>query len=270
MHPGIPHRNNLTEALMMKESKTSRTNSSPVEAVGNQEPVIIFCNISALLFSACCNYNESHDTTKINEPVGVSLSKNLKSWDKEISTKSRHTIQLQEQTKPKQNKATIFEEQRAQAAIVPFNNIQSAVFSVPVCYLERSSKYLERRRGDETGKEQWDFGCVMASVQLALPALCSVCCVVSVSPFGPLLVLRPGGVSAPPSPHIFLSETHLLTNTRITFCFQAIHVQIKTCQMGLVDYFSAFSKLVLDRQSWIRIDDCNPNPTLTIKSFNTP
>lgn len=50
MHPGIPHRNNLTETLMMKESKTSRTNSSPVEAVGNQEPVIIFCNISALLF----------------------------------------------------------------------------------------------------------------------------------------------------------------------------------------------------------------------------
>lgn len=100
--------------------------------------------------------------------------------------KSRRTIQLQEQTKPKQNKASIFEERGAQTAAVPFNNIQKAIFSVPVCYSERSSKYLERRRGDETRLEQWDFGSVMASVHLAPPALCSVCRVVSVSPVGPV------------------------------------------------------------------------------------
>jgi len=149
---------------------------------------------------------------KINEPVGASLSNNLKSWNNEISTKSRYTIQMQEQTKPKQNKANVFEERKTQTAGVPFNNIQSAIFSVPVCYSERSSKYLERRRRDETGVEQWDFGCVMAFVHLAPPALCSVCCVVSTSPVGLLLVLSPGGVSVPllsPS-RICLSHTHLL------------------------------------------------------------
>lgn len=135
---------------------------------------------------------------KINEPVGASLSNNLKSWNNKISTKSRYTIQIQEQTKPKQNKATSFEKWSTQTAVVPFNNIQSAAFSVPVCYSECSSKYLERRRGDETGLEQWDFGCVMAFVHLAPPALCSGCCVPSVSPVGPLLVLSPGGVSLPP------------------------------------------------------------------------
>lgn len=113
------------------------------------------------------------------------MANNLKSWNNKISTKSRHTIQAQEQTKPKQNKATIFEERGAQAAVVPFNNIQIAIFSAPVCYSERSSKYLERRRGDETRLEQWDFGSVMASVHLAPPALCSVCCVMSVSPVAP-------------------------------------------------------------------------------------
>lgn len=53
---------------------------------------------------------------KINEPVGASLSNNLKSWNNEISTKSRYTIQIQEQTKPKQNKATVFEEWKTQTA----------------------------------------------------------------------------------------------------------------------------------------------------------
>lgn len=107
---------------------------------------------------------------------GVLLpTNNLRSWNNEISTKSQCTIQIQEQTKPKHNKACIFEEPSAQTAVVPLNNIQSAVFSVPVCYSERSSKYLERGRGDETGVEQWDFGRVMASVQLARPALCSLC-----------------------------------------------------------------------------------------------
>jgi len=64
----------------------------------------------------CCIYNESHDAMKINEPVGASLSNNLKSWNNEISTKSRYTIQIQEQTKPKQNKATFFEERKTQTA----------------------------------------------------------------------------------------------------------------------------------------------------------
>lgn len=169
--------------------------------------MLFFLHHFSLLFPACCNYNESHDATKINEPVGAPPSNNLKSWNNKISTKSRYTIQIQEQTKPKQNKATIFEERSTQTAIVPFNNIQSAIFSAPVCYSERSSKYLERRRGDETGLEQWDLGCVMASVHLAPPALCSVCCVVSMSPVGPPLVLSPGGVSAPlpsptPTPHL--------------------------------------------------------------------
>lgn len=131
----------------------------------------------------------------------------------------RHTIQIQEQTKPKQNKATIFEERGARAAVVPFNNIQNAIFSVPACYSERSSKYLERRRGDETRLEQWDFGSVMASVHLAPPALCSVCRVMSVSPVGPpLLVESRWGLTAhlplfPPS-HIWLSDAHLLTYTQ--------------------------------------------------------
>lgn len=128
------------------------------------------------------------------------LANNLKSWNNEISTKSRRTIQIQEQTKPKHNKATIFEERGAQAAVVPFNNIQNAIFSVPVCYSERSSKYLERRRGDETRLEQWDFGSVMASVHLAPPALCTVCRVMSMSPVGPPCLLSPGGVSLPTSP----------------------------------------------------------------------
>lgn len=100
---------------------------------------------------------------------------NLQSWNNKISTKSQCTIQIQEQTKPKHNKASIFEEPSTQTAVVPFNNIQRAAFSVPVCYSERSSKYLERRRRDETSVEQWDYGSVMASVQLAPPALCSLC-----------------------------------------------------------------------------------------------
>lgn len=163
--------------------------------------MLFFASSRPASFPVCCNYNESHDATKINEPVGASPSNNLKSWNNEISTKSRCTIQIQEQTKPKQNKASIFEGRSTQTAVVPFNNIQSAIFSVPVCYSERSSKYLERRRGDETGIEQWDFGCVMAFVHLAPPALCSVCCAVSSSPVGPPLVLSPGGVSSPPHPH---------------------------------------------------------------------
>lgn len=201
--------------------------------------MLFFASSRPASFPVCCNYNESHDATKINEPVGASPSNNLKSWNNEISTKSRCTIQIQEQTKPKQNKASIFEGRSTQTAVVPFNNIQSAIFSVPVCYSERSSKYLERRRGDETGIEQWDFGCVMAFVHLAPPALCSVCCAVSSSPVGPPLVLSPGGVSSPPHPHtpasspppppICLSRTHLLhhitlahthTHTRTPICFQ--------------------------------------------------
>lgn len=179
--------------------------------------------------------------------MGASLSNNLKSWNNEISTKSQYTIQIQEQTKPKQNKATIFEERKTQTAVVPFNNIQSAIFSVPVCYSERSSKYLERRRGDETGIEQWDFGCVMAFVHLAPPALCSVCCVVSASPVGPPLVLSPGGVSSvPPSlpppppahPTPLLSCTHLLhhshthTHLFLFFLFPGIQTQIKESGKG--------------------------------------
>lgn len=143
----------------------------------------------------------------------ASLANNLKSWNNKISTKSRHTIQIQEQTKPKQNKATIFEERGAQAAVVPFNNIQNAIFSVPVCYSERSSKYLERRRGDETRLEQWDFGCVMASVHLAPPALCSVCRVVFMSPVGPPRLLSPGGVSLPASPLFLHPISAYLTHT---------------------------------------------------------
>lgn len=128
--------------------------------------------------------------------------------------KSRRTIQMQEQTNPRENKATIFEERGAPTAVVPSNNIQKAIFSAPVCYSERSSKYLERRRGDETRVEQWDFGSVMASVHLAPPALCSVC--MSMSPVGPpSLVESRWGLGDPPSPyspsHICLSDTHLLS-----------------------------------------------------------
>ena len=163
------------------------------------------------------------------------MANNLKSWNNKISTKSRHTIQAQEQTKPKQNKATIFEERGAQAAVVPFNNIQIAIFSAPVCYSERSSKYLERRRGDETRLEQWDFGSVMASVHLAPPALCSVCCVMSVSPVAPpppppTLVESRWGPSAhlPPLPpsHICHTPAHIHTTTQAKLlCFQEVHVQ---------------------------------------------
>lgn len=194
MHLRSLHRNRHIQTQMMKESTTSLTNSSTVVAVGNRSQLLFFASFQPA-FPVCCNYNESRDAMKINEPVGASLSNNLKSWNNEISTKSRYTIQIQEQTKPKQNKATVFEERKTQTAQVPFNNIQSAIFSVPVCYSERSSKYLERRRRDETSVEQWDVGCVMAFVHLAPPALCSVCCVASASPVGPLLVLRPGGVS---------------------------------------------------------------------------
>lgn len=218
----------------------------------------------SLLFPACCNHNESHDATKINEPVGAPLSNNLKSWNNKISTKSRCTIQIQEQTKPKQNKATIFEERSTQTAVVPFNNIQSAIFSVPVCYSERSSKYLERRRGDETGIEQWDFGGVMASVHLAPPALCSVCCVVSVSPVGPPLVLSPGGVSVPaPSPHISAYLAHTcyitLTHTCTTFSFQASKCRLVRKGCFAFEYFKHFQKGVVEPRSWFRISDCNPN-----------
>lgn len=108
---------------------------------------------------------------------------------------------MQEQTNPRENKATIFEERGAPTAVVPFNNIQKAIFSAPACYSERSSKYLERRRGDETRVEQWDFGSVMASVHLAPPALCSVCRVMSMSPVGPpSLVESRWGLGDPPPP----------------------------------------------------------------------
>lgn len=155
----------------------------------------------------------------------ASLANNLKSWNNKISTKSRRTIQIQEQTKPKQNKATIFEERGAQAAVVPFNNIQNAIFSVPVCYSERSSKYLERRRGDETRIEQWDFGSVMASVHLAPPALCTVCRVMSMSPVGlPPLVESRWGLTAhlPLFPHpisAYLTHTCSHTHSHTGFFF---------------------------------------------------
>lgn len=170
----------------------------------------------------------------------ASLANNLKSWNNKISTKLRHTIQIQEQTKPKQNKATIFEDRGAQAAVVPFNNIQNAIFSVPVCYSERSSKYLERRRGDETRVEQWDFGSVMASVHLAPPALCSVCRVMSMSPVGlpPLVEARWGLTAHLPPSHICLSDTHLLTYThphrQNFFCFQEVHVQTQETGRAVV------------------------------------
>lgn len=151
--------------------------------------------------------------------MGASLSNNRKSQNNEISTKSRHTIQMQEQTKPKQNKASFFEEPKSLTARVPFNNIQSVIFSVPVCYSERPSKYLERRRGDETGLEQWDFGCVMASVHLAPPTLCSVCCAASASPVGPALILSLGGVPLPPSLP-FISRTPAPSLTHTPFCLR--------------------------------------------------
>lgn len=202
-------------------------NSTLVAAVGNRSRLLFFASCQPAFFPVCCNYNDSHDAIQINEPVGASLSNNLQSWNNEISTKSWYTIQIQEQTKPKQNKASIFEGNESQTAEVPFNNIQSAVFSVPVCYSERSSKYLERRRGDETGVEQWDFGCVMAFVHLAPPALCSVCCVVS--PASPPLVPSPGGVSAttpplplstPPLPPL---SAHLTHTCSITYTHSNTH-----------------------------------------------
>lgn len=164
--------------------ETSLTNSSLGAARGKQEPVVL----SFASFGR------------------APLSNNLKSWNNKISTKSQCTIQIQEQTKPKQNKAGIFEERRTQAAVVPFNNIQSAVFSVPLCYSECSSKYLERRRGDETSVEQWDLGSVMASVLLAPPTLCSL---------GPCPQLVPClfsvqvGSHCLPRPHVCLADTHL-------------------------------------------------------------
>lgn len=168
----------------------------------------VFCIISAPSFPVCCRYNESHDATKINEPVGVLLCPTIsKSWNNKISTKSQCTIQIQEQTKPKQNKAGIFEERRTQTAVVPFNNIQSAVFSVPVCYSECSSKYLERRRGDETSVEQWDLGCVMASVLLAPPTLCSLCPCPQLVPC--LFSVQVGSRCLPPPPHVCLADAHL-------------------------------------------------------------
>lgn len=109
-HPGNPDRNSFNEILMMKENETYFSHKYP-SICGNwkQEPVVIFASFQPP-FPLCCNYNESHDAMKINEPVGASLSNNLKSWNNEISTKSRYTFQIQEQTKPKQNKANVFEE----------------------------------------------------------------------------------------------------------------------------------------------------------------
>lgn len=131
--------------------------------------------------------------------------------------RNRSTQFKQQQTKPKQKTTNVFEEQKTQTAWVPFNNIQGAIFSVPACYSQRSSKYLERRRRDETGLEQWDFGCVMAFVHLAPPVLCIVCCVVSTSPVGLPLVLSPGGPSLPPwrPSCICLSLTHLVCHTNV-------------------------------------------------------
>lgn len=174
-----------------------------------------------------CNHNESRDAMKINGPLlclcvlgGASLANNLKSWNNVISTKhNSNTIQIQEQTKPqtKQRERSLKCE-KTRTARVPFNNIHSAVLSVPVCCSERSSKYLERRRRDETWVEQWCFGWVMASVHLS-PRQPFVVCVVLLSPVGLLLALSPGGVSdphptspaPPPSPtRISLPHTHLL------------------------------------------------------------
>lgn len=187
------------ESVMIKNQKFSREQP----ASGKQEPAVISFCITAGAASprARCNYNESRDALETtNEPGGPLLgSNNLKSWNNKISTKSRRTIQTQEQTNPRENKATIFEERGAPTAGVPSNNIQKAIFSAPACYSERSSKYLERRRGDETRLEQWDFGSVMASVHLAPPALCSVCRV-RVPSRPPPRLLSPGGVSVTPSP----------------------------------------------------------------------
>lgn len=175
---------NLYECLMMKENE-SFSHKKQLWQWGIAASCIFYlyfflCGLFSTFLPLCSSYNESRDAMKINEPVGASPSDNLKSWNNEISTKSRCTIQMQEQTKPKQNKASVFEERKTQTGWVPFNNIQSTIFSVPACYSERSSKYLERRRRDETGAEQWDFGCVMASVHLTPPTLCSVLCAVRV------------------------------------------------------------------------------------------
>lgn len=85
----VLYRNRLIETLIMKENATSLTNSSPAVSVGNRGQLLFLLHhFSLLLLPVCCNYNESHDAMKINEPVGASPSNNLKSWNNEISTKS--------------------------------------------------------------------------------------------------------------------------------------------------------------------------------------
>lgn len=112
VHPGNLYGKYLAETPVIRENGTSLFLYS---GSGKQELVVIFASLQPP-FPVCCNYNESRDAMKINEPVGASLSNNLKSWNNEISTKSRYTIQIQEQTKPKQNKETVFEEPKTQTA----------------------------------------------------------------------------------------------------------------------------------------------------------